>query len=98
MRTFSQPSTHRIRGDADLTIADFTNPTVGVAFSDIRDLDTEGSRGDMTWSGISLTNGSFGTGTDGDSVEGRFHGPNHEEVGGIFERAQVLGAFGAKRH
>ena len=88
---------HRIRGDADIAIADFANPGVGVAFTNIQDRDTGGSRGDMTWSGIPLTDGSFGTGPDGDSIEGRFYGPNHEEVGGIFERDRVLGAFGAKR-
>ena len=85
------------QGNAEVTIADFANPRVGVAFTSIKDLSTGGSRGDMTWSGISLTNGGFATGSDGNSIEGRFYGPNHEEAGGIFERDQVIGAFGAKR-
>ena len=28
---------------------------------------------------------------------GRVYGPNHEEVGGVFIRAEIAGAFGAKR-
>ena len=31
-----------------------------------------------------VTSGQFGTGSTGDSIEGQFYGPNHEEVGGIF--------------
>ena len=87
----------QIRGDADITVSDFTNPTVGVAFTKIRNPDTGDSRGDMTWSGIPLTDGGFGMGSDGNSIEGRLYGPNHEEVGGVFEREQVIGAFSAKR-
>ena len=30
-------------------------------------------------------------------IAGRFYGPNHEEIGGIFEYATVGGSFGAKR-
>ena len=88
---------HRIRGDADIAIADLTDPSIGVAFTGIQDLDSGGPRGDMTWSGIPLAGGSFAAGSDGNSIEGRFHGPNHEEVGGIFERDRIVGAFGAKR-
>lgn len=86
-----------IRGDADLTVADFNDPQVDVAFTNIGNIDTGGSRDDMTWSRIPLTSGSFGTGSDGNSIQGTFYGPNHEEVGGVFERDQVIGAFGAKR-
>ena len=86
-----------IQGDAEITIANFANPQVDIAFTQIFDLETETRRGDMTWSGIQVNSGGFASGTDGDSIEGRFYGPNHEEVGGIFERDQVLGAFGGSR-
>ena len=33
----------------------------------------------------------------GGSVFGQFYGPNHEEVGGLFHRGGVAGAFGANR-
>lgn len=86
-----------IQGDAAITIPDLSSPRIGVEFTNIYNLDTRRSRTDMTWDGIALNNGSFETGSDGNSIEGRFYGPNHEEVGGIFERDEVIGAFGAKR-
>jgi len=87
----------RVRGDADLTIADFTDPKLDVAFTNISDVDAGRRRADMTWDRVPLTDGGFGTGSDGNSIQGKFYGPNHEEVGGVFERDQVIGAFGAKR-
>ena len=33
----------------------------------------------------------------GASVFGQFYGPNHEEIGGLFRRDGLAGAFGAKR-
>ena len=51
----------------------------------------------MIWTGIPVIDGGFATGADGDSIEARFYGPNHEEVGGIFERDEILGSFGATR-
>ena len=86
-----------VRGDADLTIADFADPRIGVAFTNIRDLATGAPRDDMTWSGIALTDGGFAMGSDGNSIQGSFYGPDHGEVGGVFERGLVFGAFGAKR-
>lgn len=86
-----------IRGDADITIAELANPGVEVAFTNIRDLGTGDARDDMTWSGIPLAGGRFGTGSAGDAIAGAFHGPDHRELGGVFERDRVFGAFGARR-
>ena len=86
-----------IRGDADITIAEFANPSVEVAFTNIRELGTGDMRDDMTWSGIPLAGGRFGTGSAGNEIEGAFYGPDHQEVGGVFERDRVFGAFGAER-
>ncbi len=66
---------------------------VDVAFSDIRDLNSGTSLSDMNWTDLSVTNGSF----DGGTIEGSFYGPQHQEVAGVFERNNVLGAFGARR-
>ena len=88
---------HIIQGDAAITIADFSNPRVDVAFTNVYDLDAGSRRDNMTWDDIPLADGDFGKGTDGNSIEGRFYGPNHEEVGGVFERHRVVGAFGAAR-
>ena len=88
---------HHIQGDAEITITDLADPKVSVAFTNIYNLNARIQLADITWSGIPVTNGAFETGSDEDSIEGKFYGPNHEEVGGIFERNQILGAFGATR-
>ena len=89
---------NRIQGDADLTIADLTDPKLDVAFTSIIDVDSSNrQRADMTWDDVPMTSGGFATGSDENSIQGKFYGPNHEEVGGIFERDQIIGAFGAKR-
>ena len=40
--------------------------------------------------------GSFGTAAEG-SIYGRLYGPGHEEVGGLFHRNGIAGAFAGKR-
>lgn len=84
-----------IQGEATLTIADFAAPAVGVAFTNIHNLDDRSTLADMIWTGIAVTAGAFAS-TSG-TIEGRFYGPDHEEVGGVFERNAILGAFGAVR-
>lgn len=91
----TNPSTvgNVIHGDAQVTV-DFSDTDVDVAFTDLIDLDTGRSRSGMTWRNMPMSGGGF---RSGNQIEGRFYGPNHEEVGGVFERNQILGAFGAKR-
>ena len=86
-----------VQGDAEITINDFADPMVGVAFTNIHNLVSESTYDDMTWSDLTLTDGSFKDGTVGDSISGQFYGPGHEEVGGVFERNGILGAFGGDR-
>ena len=81
-----------VRGDATLT-ADFAAVNVDVVFNNIRDLTTSAPRADITWNDIPITGGAFRT----DTIQGSFYGQNHEEVGGIFGRSNLQGAFGAKR-
>ena len=87
---------NRIMGDATLTF-DLSESDIDVTFTNIRDIDAGRPHGHITWQNIPVTSGSFATGFIGNSIDGRFYGPNHEEVGGIFERNQIAGAFGAKR-
>ena len=47
----------------------------------------------MTWNDLPLNAGEFGS----DTIQGVFYGPNHEEVGGVFRRDGLLGAFGGTR-
>ena len=86
-----------IQGDAEIDIDDFNNPDVDIRFTNIYDLDAGNTRASMSWNNISVSNGAFTTGSDANQIQGKFYGPNHEEVGGIFERNNVVGAFGAKR-
>ena len=86
-----------LHGDTELT-ADFASSNLDVAFTRIYD-DEANRRTDIIWTDVPLgSGGSFGRGgSDGDKIEGTFYGPDHEEVGGIFERDNIVGAFGAKR-
>lgn len=83
-------------GDADIVIDDFQNPAVDVTFYNIADLATGSLRDDMAWSGIPVAGGAFEA-EDADSrIEGQFFGAGHEEVGGLFERGDITGSFGAR--
>ncbi|MYG26968.1 MAG: transferrin-binding protein-like solute binding protein [Boseongicola sp. SB0677_bin_26] len=86
-----------VRGDADLVIGGFANPKLTVMFTNIRDVDIGRPREAMMWHDVPMTSGGFATGSDGNSIQGKFYGPDHGEAGGIFERDRVIGAFGAKR-
>ena len=90
---------HVIQGSVGVTVhfGAGSNITTDIAFTNIRDLDAGSGRSDMSWRAIPLTDGGFLIGSVGNQIEGRFYGPNHEEVGGIFERNHIIGAFGAKR-
>ena len=82
-----------VTGDARVSIDDFNRPAVGISLTNIRDSSTGGSHSEISWHDVSLSGGSFST----SNLSGRFYGPDHEEVGGIFLRNQINGAFGAKR-
>ena len=79
-----------VRGDAPLTIPDFREPAVDV------DL-TPSGRAAMSWQAIPVTGGGFERkdGTD-NYIRGEFYGPYAQEVGGIFERDRMIGAFAGK--
>ena len=87
---------NQIQGDATLTF-DFATMDMDVALTNLKDIDTGMLGSDMTWNNLPVTNGGFAAESNENSIEGRFYGPNHEEVGGIFERQTIVGAFGAKR-
>ena len=71
---------------------------VDIAFTDILDVKTLDTHADMRWYDLAVRNGAFRSGADSNSVQGRFYGRRHEEVGGIFERNRISGAFGARRN
>ena len=85
-----------IQGDASI-VFDLTNTQVDVSFTNLKDIDTNTSLSNMTWDDLGVTSGAFSDGSNGDSIDGQFYGATHQEVGGIFEKDHVLGAFGAPK-
>ncbi len=88
-----------IRGNADVTV-DFaaTGMTADVAFTDIVNIETGDQHGDMVWSDMAVDEGGFAMeNAPDDTISGRFYGPGEEEVGGVFERDGMAGAFGGRR-
>ena len=86
-----------ILGDVDILITDLLNPRIEIVLQGLVDFDRNSSLDRMTWSDVAVENGAFAAGTQGNRVDGRFYGPEHEEVGGTFERDGIVGAFGAQR-
>lgn len=93
-----------IEGDAIVTIDEFSRPVVDVAFTGLVDRNTGRSRPSMSWSDLPLAEGVFASPglerefpASNPGLVGQFYGPNHEEVGGVFVRNQISGAFGASR-
>ena len=82
-----------LSGDSEL-VYDFSAATIDVSLTGIHDKDS-GTYPALHWEGLDVqSNGTF---TDTGTIRGSFFGPGHEEVGGIFTRSQIIGAFGAKQ-
>lgn len=90
--TFHGNSLTTVQGDAAVGV-DFAGYDVDVAFTNIVDLQTGAQRSPIYWDNLTMRGGAF----QGAGIDGRFYGPNHEEVGGVFERNQISGAFGATK-
>ncbi len=86
-----------IMGNSEITV-DFSEFQVDVRLSNLEDLETRvWCCRDITWDDLPLSNGGFGMSETGNSIQGQFYGPGHEEVGGVFVRGQLVGAFGGQR-
>ena len=87
--------TEAIQGRAE-AVYQFADQTLDVNMTQL----TRGYA-DMRWQNIDVQGGQFATftgmGSGTDYLWGSFYGANHEEVGGTFERAGIVGAFGASR-
>lgn len=73
----------RIEGDAVIEIDDFARPDVDVALTGIEDARGH-ARSDLHWEDIRVVEGAFRVQDMVGSIEGRFYGSDHGEVGGIF--------------
>ena len=86
----------RIAGASAIAIDDLAVPEVRVSLTGIED--SRGRpRAALHWEGLPVTQGAFGMRDTAGSIEGRFYGSNHAEVGGVFERDDLVGAFGGSR-
>ena len=84
----------RLPGTAELRIADLSRPRVD---ADI-DLDDGAGGVALRWTGMAPAAGGFAQDAAGTGrIEGRFHGPGHEEAWGVFDTGAYVGAFGARR-
>lgn len=93
----SQFDQDELVGDASITY-DFTQQDVDLAFTNIQTAqETDRTYADLQWDNVPVIDGSFQEGMGPDSLAGHFFGPNAEEMSGIFERNNLVGAFGAKR-
>ena len=80
-------------GKAEINV-DFADADVDVVFSYLTfHSEVHNYHSDITWNDLPLNAGEFGF----DTIHGVFYGPNHEEVGGVFRRGGLLGAFGGAR-
>lgn len=79
-------------GDASLQ-AHFASTTLGLSFTGIQEAAGGARSADIVWQGIPMRAGTFSA----TGLEGRFYGPNHEEAGGVFERAGIAGGFALVR-
>ena len=85
-----------IQGNVNVEWDSGTPNSVSVEFTDIKNLSNEGNANpsSINWPSIPLMEGAF-VAMDG-SISGNFYGNAHEEVGGIFDREGIFGAFGAR--
>ena len=78
-----------VEGDARLEV-DFAAVTVDIDFTNL-----DNSQADMSWDGLAVDNGAFGSGAAG--IEGSFYGADHGGAAGTFARDDLAGVFGALR-
>ena len=86
----------RVVGDARIEIDDFARSDVDIAFTSIEDAGGR-ERASLRWEDIPIVQGAFLARNPNGVIEGRFYGSDHGEVGGIFERDELVGAFGGSR-
>lgn len=84
-----------VTGEAAVTV-DFERRRVDMRFTNVTETDTGRPLPDMAWTGLALSpDGSFGA--NDPTIGGRLFGSGHAEAAGVFERDQLVGAFGAAR-
>ena len=88
-----------ITGDASISVSIGEQVLVDVYLTGMANVTTGKAYTDVTHEGMPVIDGQFSRyHADDDRLSGVFYGPNHEEVGGVFEHPQgLLGAYGGMR-
>lgn len=85
-------------GDASISVGIDTQVLVDVHFTDMANATTGQAYSDISFEDMPAIDGQFSRYVaDEDRLSGTFYGPNHEEVGGVFEGNGLLGSFGGQR-
>ena len=86
-----------IRGDANVTIADLSSPSVNVLFDNWHTINGQAMSDmeDITYNGLTPDGGIIFDYSNG-VFEAVFHGANHTEITGTYNTETIAGAFGAK--
>ena len=73
--------------------------TIDIQFTNIMNLRTGDSHSDISFVGVAINDrkGFSGGSSDRNYVNAEFMGPDNEEVVGVFEHEDLIGAFGGKR-
>ena len=89
----------RYTGQSSMTANFGEAPTIDIHFTNIMNVSAGDSHSDISYVGVSISDrkGIFGGPSDRSYVNGEFAGPDNEEVVGVFEHENLIGAFGAKR-
>ena len=89
-----------LQGDAALTYElSGAGGSLDAAFTDIRNIDRGAAHSttSVRFDDIPVDfRGAYRAGASGNLIQGGFYGPDHAEAAGIFEQADIVGAFGAK--
>ena len=86
-----------VQGSADIRINSFADNTLTILnLFNIKRLDNGADVANLDWTAVPINaDGTFAS-SSGD-VSGAFYGENHEEIGGVFNREDIIGSFGGPR-
>ena len=84
----------RVEGDAKIDVDNFADADVDITLMGIASANGD-TWAALHWENVPLDAGGFNSSGANGFVAGLFYGPDHEDVGGVFERDRLLGAFGA---
>ena len=82
-------------GSVRVDIDDISNPDVDVEITDITPPEGINRLDNQSWMDMPLQDDHTGFRSEDSTMIGTFYGPEHEEVGGVFNRNGIEGVFGA---